>query len=135
MNKILPLALLCLFFSSATDAQIKKGSLLLGGDISFSKNKGSYDYQPSYDYSTKGLTLNPSLGVAIKENTIVGAGLSYGKTWFQSSNSNSDRKSDGKGAQLYIRKYMPLGKGFYLFGQSGAYVNKSKDEETFFITN
>lgn len=113
-----------LIVSTVTSAQIKKGAVLLGGQIGFStqttQNVGLADGK----YSS--ISVSPAFGKAIKENLVIGADINY----FYSKNQsqyNDVQKQNGYGIGFFVRKYTALGKGFYLFAQSrlGAIYNTS----------
>ena len=63
---------LCTLFASA---QITKGSVLLGGGLSFGTNKSEPPNGAETKQTNYGIGL--SAGVAVKENTIVGGSLNY----------------------------------------------------------
>jgi hypothetical protein len=100
------------FFSQA---QIKEGTILLGGN--FSVNTTS-DKPDGVDKSFKSTNLgfSPSLMWAIQDNFVLGFDLqfSYSKTPYQSS----VYQTNGYGAGFLLRKYKTLGAGFSLFGQT-----------------
>ncbi len=124
MQKIVLFFLLVLTGSLAASAQITKGSILLGGGVSFGNNKS--EAENNYEAKQTGYYVGLSAGIAIKENTVVGGSISYGQT-------NQKRKTGGNtftpyenttyGAGVFLRKYLPLGKNFYLFGQGGLNYN------------
>lgn len=120
MKKFTLLFLACLFIFSFSNAQINKGSVLLGGGISLATNT----YKSSSNESkTKSIWILPSIGLAIKENTILGFRGQYGHSKTNSSPSESLQKDDSYGFGVFLRKYMVLGKNFYLFGEGGAGYN------------
>ncbi len=110
----------CSFIASA---QITKGSILLGGGISFG---GSKTESGGFEYKYKGFGISPSIGFAVKDNQVVGFNLSYNL----SEGKNTDLQSPNNnevtfyGAGIFYRKYLPLSKSFYLFGQAGAGYNQ-----------
>jgi hypothetical protein len=122
---ILIIAGTCISFCGYT--QISKGSVLLGGGISFNNVRQTVNNPDSKeDY----LTVTPVIGVAVKENLVMGIQLTYGH-----SESNTPFAplfdNNNYGAELFIRKYLPLGKGFYLFGQSGVYYRTNNYKYTY----
>ncbi len=99
-------------------AQIKKGSKLLGGGISFGVTEsGSSPNETEY----KNFSINPSIGFVTKDNQAVGFNLFYTRnTTIVSGVPDNDVKSNGYGAGVFLRRYLPLGKSFYLFGEGQA---------------
>ncbi len=68
--------MLLLFFVSVTGhAQMKKGSVLLGGQLSYFSRDYKYDNQP--DVKTRNGTIGVSAGKAFKENNFVGLEINY----------------------------------------------------------
>ena len=113
--------LLSFFIATITctlsQAQIKKGSIFLGGNVSFSTTKEKRE-APLNDGKYTDVTIYPAWGKALKDNLIVGVDILYS---FHESNPYDPTGQSSNyiaiGAGLFIRKYAPLGKGFYLFGQ------------------
>ncbi|HEU4902800.1 MAG TPA: hypothetical protein VFT06_08405 [Flavisolibacter sp.] len=114
-------ALGCIF-SLTSSAQITKGSVLLGGGISGGKNKSENNNQES-QYSS--FSFYPAIGLAVKENTVVGLRLSYYHSKSESDNSPYKQEQNGYSAGFFYRKYMPFSKKFYLFGEGAAYYGHS----------
>lgn len=101
--------------SNCLNAQIKKGAYLLGGDIGFYKQTS----QQSGNTTNTGtsFTFSPVFGKAIKENVVLGMDLTY--NYFKNDvPGNYNAANNSFGAGIFLRKYKPLGKGFYLFGQA-----------------
>lgn len=126
------LTLLTIFAGSlsfCSHAQITKGSVLLGGGIGAYKSKtGDVPDQNNYH----AWALYPAAGLAVKENTVVGLRLSYArsKSETKSPNDYSLQEQNGRGAGLFYRRYMPLGKRFYLFGDGAAYYSYTKNKNS-----
>ena len=79
-----------LFISLGTTGQIKKESILLGGDLNFSSGSFKSDNVPnSYPSNNSGFGISPVAGFAVKENLIVGIGLSYGTNIQKQEQPNS----------------------------------------------
>jgi hypothetical protein len=119
------LLLTCFFVIafSSMNAQIKKGSVLIGGSLYFQTQK----YEGAQQRATA-LGVSPAIGKAIRDNLISGVELRFSTTDNHSSpNMFVHNKSIGAG--YFLRKYANLGKSFYLFGQAGVsgsyYDNKS----------
>ena len=122
MKKFL-LASLCLSICFLSNAQISKGSVLLGGGISASTGKGESNTSSS---KSNGFTLKPSFGFAAKDNQVFGVTVGYGRGKTKSDNSTSE--SNNHNAGVFYRRYLPLGKAFYLFGEAGFGYHSGKTE-------
>jgi hypothetical protein len=108
-----------------SNAQIGKGTVMLGGNLSYDESSSSNNGAASNKNTD--LALNPSFGKAIKDNLILGFDVTYGHGT-SSEKGVFDETSNSFGAGIFLRKYKFLGNGFYLFGQSrlgGAYSHGS----------
>lgn len=116
MKKITLLSLAIILFASITNAQINKGSIYLGGNIGGGTTKFEDSNSPTEGKSS-GFSINPAVGVAIKNNLIVGINLNYthGKT--ENFNGSQNNKRNGYGGGIFLRKYYPLSNVFYVFGE------------------
>lgn len=122
--------LLMLFISSFSflfnaQAQIKKGAVLLGGDLGASTLKTTAN--DSLVLSQKNFNVSFSYGKAIRENLIFGVNVSWRYGWEKEpDNSNRVSKLNGWGLGAFLRKYKQLGaSGFSIFAQgsvNGEYV-------------
>lgn len=115
------------FMGGVLNAQITKGSALIGGNLSFGSSKGEFDNLPNKTKSSS-FSFQPSFGVAVKENLIVGVKLGYGNQTSSVTNipAATKQKNNTYSAGAFIRKYKQLGKSdFYLFGDAGVnYYNR-----------
>lgn len=117
-----------LFITILSHAQIKKGSIFLGGDISASTQK-TKSAGNTTDKQT-GINFSPTFGRAIKENLIVGASISFGFSEGENP-ANYDYDNDSYGAGFFVRKYKNLGTGgFYFFVQAGINGGYQKNKIT-----
>ena len=126
-----------LFFTvllcSITQAQINKGTTVLGGslfynDQSYSTNMPS---STSYSNSNKTLGIDASFGRAIKDNLVLSLDIDYDHSW-ASYSPGSATTGNTIGAGVSLRKYIHLGQGFYLFGGaslSGDYMHNGTPEQ------
>jgi hypothetical protein len=103
-----------LFFSLTSNAQINKGSIMLGGD--FGGNFNSAKDPDTVTNKANNFSISPSIGFAVANNTIVGFSLLYG---FNNNKyyGEPEMKGHSYGAGVFLRKYKPLSKNFYLFGE------------------
>lgn len=124
MRKCLLLTTATFLISFIASAQIGKGSVLLGGNISgyFNKYKSSNsNYNPDHN----GFSVSPSVGIATKENNVWGITGNYDINT-NSTSSPGQYQSTAFGAGIFYRKHITLGKGFYLFGHASAGYSKYK---------
>ena len=78
MKKVLLFAFATLTLTTFTQAQIEKGTVLLGGNLNFGSNKSENITSPNNNkYESKHFGITPSIGVAIKPNTILGIQFGY----------------------------------------------------------
>lgn len=123
--------------SLATQAQIKKGTILLGGNLMFYTQKTTPD-NPLQDYHTTqtNLSLNPSVGIAVKDNLLKGFELSYSNKRDEQAYPQGNYFTSSKiyvnnyGAGFFLRRYKYLGGRFYIFmqGRLGGAYSTSKNE-------
>jgi len=128
MKKALLFTVSFIFIASLVQAQINKGTVLLGGNLSASTYKyNTASSSGSTDFNThqNGFFFYPSLGFATNQNKVWGFMLGYNYSKSKSSSAPGEQKSNGYGAGVYHRRYLPLGKSFYLFGQTGIYYYHS----------
>lgn len=123
MKRIALFTLTLLCMSVAANAQITKGTKLLGGNLSAALSRTD-DNQLNRQY---GFTFNPSLGFTYKDNHVVGFAVSYGHSDSRYKQTRSE--SDTYGASVFYRRYLTLGKGFHLFGQANTgYTHYNSDQ-------
>lgn len=115
---LLSILTVSLFFYSA-NAQIKKGAVFLGGNIS-----GSTQKTKSNDITTNKQTVinfSPVFGKAIKENLVLGVIVGY--SIYDNkypTDTHIDFEADAYNAGIFLRKYKNIGSsGFYLFVHGG----------------
>ena len=112
-KNLLVAAFALVFISFSAQAQIKKGAVLLGGQLSF------YSQSSSSSLKNKGFTLLPAVGKAVSENLVLGADIVIGSSRYQPS-SNYSQNASTLGAGFFVRRYKTLGSGFYFFLQARA---------------
>jgi hypothetical protein len=124
MKKTLLLACTIVSFATISHAQIKKGSVLLGGGISVGKSTTETN---SEEGKSNSISFSPAVGLAIKDNWVVGlfAGISNYEN--RPSTVTSKQTIESFGGGLFVRRYNSLGKGFYLYGHGAiSYSNFSQ---------
>jgi hypothetical protein len=123
MKKIVLLITCSFIISLISSAQISKGSILLGGGLNYSNNDFDNNTNKSRTYG-----FSPSIGIAVRENKVLGLSLFFSHLTNHVSGSPSDAVTNNYGAGIFLRKYLPVGKNFYLFGQGNADFNYYKYE-------
>lgn len=134
MKRTFLLSAAIIIFSFATRAQIKKGAILLGGQLSYNDAVSNYsNSQPGQ--KNKSAVFNIAAGKALKENKVLGIAISY--THFNSDyiyNNNGNLYYNVNSNRYYLdvfyRQYKKLAKDFYLFGEIGAGYSGSKQTDT-----
>jgi hypothetical protein len=108
------------------NAQIIKGSILLGGQIFYYNSNINYGTtQPNQ--KNKSGDFNISAGKALKENSVLGFYVTYGN-WKANNNYNGNYFINSKVNQynfgLFYRQYKNLARDFYFFAEAGvAYIS------------
>lgn len=112
----------------SAQTNIPKGSLLLGGDISFGTTH--YEDINSRTSNSYGFNISPSIGVAIKENLFAGLSLGVGlvKNAFNNGPYIDSSKLNTYSYGVFIRKYKPLKNNFNIFLQGNLYGFNAKKE-------
>ncbi|NML20379.1 hypothetical protein HHL16_05815 [Pseudoflavitalea sp. G-6-1-2] len=106
-------------FCLSAQAQIKKGTHLIGGSLGFGTDKFRYEQTPNRpEVKVNFLTLSPSWGIAIEDNLILGADVTFGQVSSGSEGNKTKRNTYGGG--LFARKYWNVLPRFYAFGQARA---------------
>ncbi|MDB5251516.1 MAG: Autotransporter beta-domain protein [Flaviaesturariibacter sp.] len=111
-----------ILFSNA-NAQINKGSVLLGGGLNISTTKST---QGGSEQTQRFLTFAPSIGVAVRANTVVGLNVDFGSSRYVNASGNSRAHTYGGG--VFVRRFLPLGKNVYLAGEAAlgyAHTNRT----------
>jgi hypothetical protein len=103
-------------------AQVSKGSFVLGGNLLYDNQKDNITGGQTGSGSTfksNQLTVNPSIGKAIRDNLVLGLDIAYmhGNST-SNANGTTSTPSDGFTLGVFIRRYKFLGSGFALFGQA-----------------
>ncbi len=111
------------FMVTVSHSQISKGSTLLGGTLGFNTYKTL-----TSDNKETNLSFSPVFGKAVSDNTVLGGSLR-----FAMYEINGSKTSSSYGAGIFLRKYRPLGKGFYLFGESNLKFDYGTYKENFGI--
>ena len=127
MNKITLLFIATIIFSSNSFAQISKGAILLGGDLSGYIQK--QEIVSGTEYKNKGFMFSPLIGIATKKNLVQGGYLQIGASNIENNNNPVDSKTNNLGAGYFIRKYSVIKNNFYGFIQGNAGVGYFKNSQ------
>ena len=117
MKNLLLIFLMSLCYIFSIKAQVKKGAVVIGGNAGYARYELETEGNLPDKSTQKYFTVSPAVGVAIKDNLIFGADFIYGSSKGAQTN-NSGQVIKTRGAGLFVRKYLELGRRFYLFGQS-----------------
>lgn len=117
-------------FSVTVSAQVRKGSVLLGGGISGGSGKTESNNTESKSSS---FAVYPAVGIAVKENTVVGLRLGYYHSRSEQPNGTNEyvQTQDNYSAAIFYRRYLTLSSTFFLFGEGAAYYSRSKQGNTY----
>lgn len=122
MKKLTLFAISIFCFIFFSQAQITKGSVLLGGGISGS----TFDEDNTAVVSaSSNFSFHPAFGIAVKDNVVVGMRLSYYHSVSKQSSPNysTELEQNGYGAGVFYRRYLNLSRKFFLFGEGvGSYT-------------
>ena len=114
------------------NAQVKKGSILLGGSVSVSNSETQQQTTPLLKTTNNVAVISPAFGYAFKDNSVAGINLSFGSgTSKQTYGTNPPLKDeiDLYGAGIFYRPYLNLSNRFYLFGEFEAGFQNLKREQ------
>ena len=127
MKKLTLLTVALVSASLFAQAQITKGLVLLGGGISGGRGKSE---SGSSETKFRSFGFSPAIGIAVKDNAVMGLRLSYSASKSEQDNAVYLQKNNGYSAGIFYRRYLSLSKAFYLFGEGAAYygANENKNE-------
>ncbi|RYF85945.1 MAG: autotransporter domain-containing protein [Chitinophagaceae bacterium] len=139
MRKFYFLAIASVCFSFLSQAQIRKGSVYLGGDINISSQKEEQLMPMPGGTNSEGkntfIYIGPAVGIAIKENVFAGVDFLYGKSDSKYLNSPNSSKVSALAGGIFIRRYFPLANKFYLFGQVRLGYQKRNEDQTSLVNS
>ncbi|PZR29316.1 MAG: hypothetical protein DI535_02945 [Citrobacter freundii] len=120
MNKILLIISIILFaFTATSNAQIRKGATLLGGNIGGYSDKQSDPKPDTTVNKQNGISAALLYGKAIRENLVLGVSGYWAKNRMQYQNRDYRFRDNRWGAGIFIRKYKQLGaSAFSLFANA-----------------
>jgi|GEM_PF-1756226 len=144
MKKILLGLLVFQLVTFAANAQLQKGSFMLGGTFNFQNNLTNFDtnFQPqsftsNSTVSTNSFSLNPKIGLSLDNNWMIGTILILNSSKSTSevttandgdiTNGTEIRKGFTYGLGFFTRKYFPFNDHLAAFGAINANVFNQKN--------
>lgn len=128
MKRFLLLACTIISLSTISQAQITKGSILLGGGASYIKQQSESGTSEN-DYNS--LYINPAVGLAVNEKWVVGISGGFSTSKSKPSTPTQKDESNGYSGGVFARRYATLGKNFFLFGNGDAQYSQSTRKQIF----
>jgi Outer membrane protein beta-barrel domain len=127
--------ILCIatILSISVSAQIKKGAVLLGFDFNVGRNTNKYQSGSNeVKNSSSGFGISLLAGKAIKDNLFFGGAASFRTNTNKQGNPAIEQTNKGYGAALWMRRYFPVAKSFYVFvnGSLDAAIGKTENKNT-----
>lgn len=122
MKTFFLLTIVASFFVCSSNAQIKKGTIFLGGDVGASGQATKINDATVSKQSS--IIISPVLGKAIRDNLVVGLSGLIGFSKQRTTDNASKYKTRYYGGGAFVRKYKNLGgSSFYLFGEAAAQLS------------
>jgi hypothetical protein len=128
MKKMIGLCVLGGLMAASATAQIKKGTVLLGGQIGGGGEKTSVTGIAVNDIKSSGSNFNVSAGTAFRENKVIGiyGGCGSSKYDYDPNAPYFRTKNKSYSAGIFYRQYKSLAKKFYIFGEANlGYIGSS----------
>jgi hypothetical protein len=123
------LFILLFVFSFTAQGQIKKQSVLLGGQLFYYNNKNQVE---NFNQKSESGTISVSIGKAFKENRIIGMNLGFSPIRQSNYLNNGDTTTltfNRFDIGIFYREYKQLAKDFYFFSQvDGAFITANQTE-------
>ena len=123
-----------LFLSIYTSAQIKKGAIFLGGDISFGGSNSTNNLSPTQTSNSTSFGIGINAGKAVKENLIVGVKVGFSSINYKQDPTLTTFSKDelnSFGGGVWLRKYYTLSKAFYVFADASLTSNFGKRNQQY----
>ncbi|HVU57075.1 MAG TPA: hypothetical protein VHD83_18565 [Puia sp.] len=99
-----------------THAQLKKGDILLGGNVNFITSTTS-PASSNYTSNQTSYSISPNVARAVSDDLLVGLNLAYSHNKTKVGAPATISTQDGFGLGVFLRKYKTLGAGFALFAE------------------
>lgn len=93
-------AWLLLIFSTNANAQTKKGAIFLGGSLGHSNREDENNAQ-----ELRSTTISPVVGLAVRNDLIVGINFSYVRQESENETSNVQNEGQYYGGSIFVRSF------------------------------
>ncbi|MGC4232463.1 MAG: hypothetical protein QM594_05735 [Niabella sp.] len=133
-TKLLVTAVLLSSAFLTANAQIEKGTWIIGGAASYNtlKDKSLPQLNSPKTVSSKNSLFSINAGFAFKENNVLGLVATYAPSTFHDETPLEDgivqtrSKGHQKGIGAFYKGYKPLGNKFFFFGETTAWYSNGK---------
>ncbi|RPD40395.1 outer membrane beta-barrel protein [Chitinophaga barathri] len=135
MKKMIIVAVLGLIGTQFANAQVKKGNVLVGGNVGISTNSEKKDGVDGKTTTTS-FSISPKAGYALSDKWMVGVFVSseFSNSKDKTVEPNTELKSNVIAPGIFVRNYHMLGEKVALFGEAnvayGFGTTKSGDTKT-----
>jgi hypothetical protein len=130
MKKI-TLALSSLLVFQLANAQVFKGSIFTGGSVNVQTSTNDNSNIPNSKSINTSWSVLPQIGVAVRENKVIGFQLSVAGATNKNYNAatyESKNTSNNFGAGVFYRQYIPIAAKWMFFGQAAINVSFSSNK-------
>lgn len=119
MKKMIVVAVLGLFGTQFANAQVKKGNVLVGGNVGFSTNTVEQDGAAGKQTNTA-FNISPKAGYALSDKWMVGVfvGTTFSTYKDELTEPDAESKNNMIAPGVFVRNYHMLGEKVALFGEA-----------------
>ena len=119
MKKMIVVAVLGLFGTQFANAQVKKGNVLVGGNVGFSTNTVEQDGAAGKQTNTA-FNISPKAGYALSDKWMVGVfvGTTFSTYKDELTEPDTESKNNMIAPGVFVRNYHMLGEKVALFGEA-----------------
>ncbi|MGN7719897.1 outer membrane beta-barrel protein [Chitinophaga sp. 22620] len=119
MKKMIVVAVLGLFGTQFANAQVKKGNVLVGGNVGFSTNTVEQDGAAGKRTNTA-FNISPKAGYALSDKWMVGVfvGTTFSTYKDELTEPDTESKNNMIAPGVFVRNYHMLGEKVALFGEA-----------------
>mgnify|MGYP003575890801 CR=1 FL=1 len=118
-----------LFISVISNAQIKQGEKMLGGNISFS-NYNDETKDADNKYTDSRFNITPQLGFGLANNWVLGIQAGYNTRKETEEETDWEGKTSGFSVGVFARKFKPFNEYCGIFGQGSFDYGFGKIEDS-----
>lgn len=121
-----------LLAATASQAQLDKGRVLIGGSVNFGSSELTNGSGASATTAkTNSFNLAPFAGLFVRNNLLAGVSLFYGHSKASTDNASDNAvESNAFGAGLLVRRYLPISNRFFFYVNGGLNFSHGKTEYT-----